>query len=542
MARNRFSIEAISGFFILQWGWKRALSALFFGALSALAMPPFDQFWVLFITLPVLVWLIDSTAADPGRGIFSRFRPSFVTGWWFAFGYFVAGLWWIGSALLVDAERFAWLMPFAILGIPAGLALFWAVAISLARMFWSDDWRRIVMLAVFLGLGEYARGIVLTGFPWNSLGYAAMSTPVMMQSASVLGLYGIMPLAILVFASPAIFAPGSGRKPRRVAMLMIFCLALTGSHIGFGVWRLQQNPGQLVDGVKLRIIQPAIAQKDKWLPENEQDILGSYLSLSNSDEGDITHFIWPESAFPFILTQRRDALAAIAAMLPDDSYLITGAMRVERGIEADSEAKVFNSVLLINHLGEIVGAADKAHLVPFGEYLPFQDLAERYGLQQLTGIDGGFTPAPGRTILTTKTGGSFLPLICYEITFPGQIRPDMKLKPSDSDKPSAEPRWIVNVTNDAWFGITPGPYQHHRQAVVRGVEEGLPVIRAANSGISSVSDAYGRIEAMLALGERGSLDAGLPPPVATYYQRYRNLGFFLISAFLFLFSAWRRSA
>jgi len=532
------AIEKLSGFFILQWGWKRAMLAFAAGGISSLAMAPFDLFWLLFATFPVLVWLIDGTAADPGPSFFARLKPSFITGWWFAFGYFLAGLWWVGAALLVEADTFAWMVPFAVLGLPAFLALYWAIAIAIARIFWSDDWRRIVILAACLGLAEYLRATLFTGFPWNSVGYAALSNEIMMQSVSVLGIYGITPLAILVFATPAIFAPGSGQKPRRMRALLLVSLSLVVAHVGFGIWRLQQNPTEFVEGVKLRLVQPAILQEEKWLPEKESEIFNSYISLSDAANGDITHFIWPESAFPFILTQRRDALAAIGNMLPKDSYLITGAMRVEAGTQGKSEFRVFNSVYVINDEGEITGAADKLHLVPFGEYLPFQELAERIGLQQLTGIDGGFTPASKREILSTKTAGSFLPLICYEITFPGQIRP----KNSSEKPPSTSPGWIVNVTNDGWFGNTPGPYQHQRQAVIRGVEEGLPVVRAANSGISSVSGPYGRNFGLLPLGKRGKLDAKLPLPAATtYFTLYGNIGFFLISAGLLLLSVRRRT-
>ncbi len=528
---------------MLQWGWKRSMSAFISGGFSALAMPPADMFWILFFTFPVLVWLIDGTAGDPGRRLFARIKPSFVTGWWFAFGYFLAGLWWIGAALLVDVDTYAWMVPLVVLGIPAFLALFWAVAISLARLAWSDDWRRIVILAVSLGLAEYLRGTILTGFPWNTIGYAALTNALMMQSASVLGLYAITPLAILVFASPAIFAPASGAKPRRVRALLLACLVLAVSHVGFGYWRLQQNPVQFVDEIRLRIVQPAIQQNEKWLPENEGEIFNSYLELSDSKNGDITHFIWPESAFPFVLTQRRDALAAIAELLPQDAYLITGAMRVEAGLGDENKPRVFNSVYVINHKGEIAGAADKSHLVPFGEYLPFQEYAESLGLQQLTGIEGGFSEGVTRSLLSTGTTGKFLPLICYEITFPGQIQPKhpgAKMDESKTGRQKAD--WIVNVTNDAWFGKTSGPYQHHRQAVVRGVEEGLPVVRAANSGISSVSDAFGRIHALLGLGKRGSLDAGLPMAIdGTYYQKTGNLGFLLICTVMLLASMWRRS-
>jgi apolipoprotein N-acyltransferase len=541
--KNKFGLEKISGFFMLQWGWKRSFSAFVAGGVSALALPPTNMFWLLFFTFPVLVWLIDGTAGDPGQGLFARAKPAFVTGWWFAFGYFLAGLWWIGAALLVDVDTYAWVVPLAVLGIPAFLALFWAFAISLAQLMWSDDWRRIAILAASLGLAEFARGTVFTGFPWNLIGYAAMPNALMMQSASVLGLYGITPLAILVFASPAIFAPTSGKRPRRVRALLSFCLFIVVLHTGFGYWRLSENPTRFVDEVRLRIVQPAIQQQEKWLPENEAGIFKTYLDLSNSSKGDITHFIWPESAFPFVLTQRRDALAAIAELLPPDAYLITGAMRVEAGLNDENKPRVFNSVYVINHKGEIAGAADKTHLVPFGEYLPFQQYAESLGLQQLTGIEGGFSEGATRTILSTKTAGRFLPLICYEIIFPGRIRPfhtNQNLKSSDSNKREVD--WIVNVTNDAWFGQTSGPYQHHRQAVIRGVEEGLPVVRAANSGISSVSDAFGRVLAVLSLGERGKLDSGLPKPAqSTYYQKIGNWGFFIISALMTLLPMWRRN-
>jgi apolipoprotein N-acyltransferase len=515
------------------------ISAFICGALSALAMPPIDMFWILFFTFPALVWLLDGTAADRRRGMLARFKPFFIIGWWFAFGYFLAGLWWIGSALLIDARNFAWMIPLAVLGIPALLALFWAVAIAAARLLWSDDWRRIVILAVFLALAEYLRGTILTGFPWNTIGYAAMTNPLMMQSASVLGLYGITPLAILVFASPAILAPRSDERPGHRLIFLMVCIALGAMHVGFGYWRLQNNPVQLAERVRLRVVQPAIMQKDKWLPENESNIFNSYIQLSDSKKGDITHFIWPESAFPFVLAQRRDALAAIGEMLPQDATLITGAMRVEAGAQDISKVRVFNSVFVINDKGEIIGTSDKLHLVPFGEYLPFQEFAESLGLQQLTGIDGGFAAGENRKSLATNIAGSFLPLICFEIAFPGKIRADFPT----ADTPGSKAVWIINVTNDAWFGKTSGPYQHHRQAVVRGVEEGLSVIRAANSGISSVSDPYGRIQGFLGLGERGSFDAGLPLPAAspTYYQNYRELGFILICAGLLLFSARRQT-
>ena len=281
---------------------------------------------------------------------------------------------------------------------------------------------------------------------------------------------------------------------------------------------------------QLRLVQPAIDQREKWLPENEGEIFNRYLSLSTS-EGEngktglagTTHLIWPESAFPFLLTERRDALAAISSMLPEGTSLITGAARVERATVSGRSGYVFNSVYVVSDKGEIVSATDKVHLVPFGEYLPFQAFAESLGFQQLTKQHGGFQPGNSRKLLSTGVGPKFLPLICYEVIFSGDVK-----------KKDQSAGWILNLTNDAWFGRTPGPYQHLRQAVLRGVEEGLPVVRVANSGISSVSDPYGRIIARLELDEKGILDSPLPQQInTTLFARFGSLITLVVIAIFF---------
>ena len=507
-------IEKLSERVILLEGWRATLLAVVAGALSALSLAPIHAFPVLFFTIPVFVWLLDGAVAPAGavgliRGI-RRFWPAFKVGWLFGFGYFLAGFWWVGEAFLVDAEEFIFLLPFAVIALPAGLALFWGVAAALSRLVWGDGWIRIVGFAAVFALAEWVRGSVLTGLPWNVPGYAAMPVPLLMQSSALIGLYGITFFTLLVAAAPAIFAPGYRSENHRARGLIIGCVLVAVSHLGYGFFALLGASSATVDGVKLRLVQPAIDQSEKWDAENEAEIMNRYLGLSNANRGPqaasvgaFTHVIWPESAFPFILTERRDQLAAIAALLPPTTTLITGAMRLEKAVDGSRDHKVFNSLYLVNGNGEIVAARDKTRLLPFGEFLPFQDFLENLGLQQLTQLRGGFASGTTRRLVEVAGTPAFLPLICYEIIFSGAVR-------STNAEGGAEAKWIVNLTNDAWFGMTSGPYQHAHQSQVRAVEEGLPVVRAANNGISFVADAHGRIIESLALGERGVVDASLP--------------------------------
>jgi apolipoprotein N-acyltransferase len=533
-------IERFAGLIIVQWGWRAALIAVLAGAVSALAMPPFDVFPVLFVTLPILVWLIDGTTAPVDAGFFRRLWPAARIGWLFGFGYFLAGLWWLGMAFLVDGDEFIWLLPIAVIALPAGLAMFWGFGAAIARIFWADGWRRIVALSAGLALAEWLRGTLFTGFPWNSIGYAAMTNPLMMQSASVLGLYGITPLALLVFSSPGIFAASSSMRPRRMRVVFVVVFALIFVHLGYGAWRLSTASNEMVANVKIRIIQPGIKQSEKWQEGKGMEVFNRYISLSARKDAatgssktlagtkaldGITHLIWPESAFPFLLTRNRAAIASIAALLPQATTLITGAMRAEAPVPGASKGFTFNSLYVINGDGEIIQAQDKVHLVPFGEYLPFQSLLESIGLRQLTRLRGGFTAGHQRRHIKLDNAPTLLPLVCYEIIFPGQAL-------GSGEKPG----WIVNVTNDAWYGNTPGPYQHLRQARIRAIEEGLPLIRAANSGISVISDSYGRIIRSIPLGKIGIIDGPLPKAAAgTMFHIMGNLPYWLILFGFFFF-------
>jgi apolipoprotein N-acyltransferase len=507
-------LRALASHVLLAWGWKRALIALVAGALSALAMAPFNAWPVLFATIPVAVWLIDGA----GAGRFGGVPAAALAGWWFGFGYFIAGLYWIGFAFLVDADTFAWLLPFAVMGLPAGLAVFTAFGFALARLIWTADPWRILGFASALTISEWLRGHVLTGFPWNAFGYALTEPLALAQTASLVGLWGLTFIALAVFASPAALIDdrAATRRPWLPVALSLVVLAAMG---GYGALRLAATPTRFVDQVKLRLMQPNLQQDVKFNYAAKQMVMDRYLSLSDRATGphtsgvrDATILIWPESAFPFFLSREADAMARIADLLPQGTILITGAVRPPDQPAGMPITRAYNSIYAIDHDGTILSVYDKLHLVPFGEYLPLQAMMERLGFVQLTKVRGGFIPGDRRRTMAIPNAPRMLPLICYEAIFPGDVVPR-------DDRPG----WIVNVTNDGWFGISTGPYQHLQQARLRAVEEGLPVVRAANTGISAVIDPVGRIVARLSLGVEGVLDSALPvalPP--TLYSRIQD--------------------
>ena len=495
---------------ILAWGWKRAAIALVAGALSALAMAPFNAWPVLFLTFPVMVWLIDGAGAGRARGV----PAAAMAGWWFGLGYFVPGLYWIGYAFLVDASTFAWLLPFAILGLPAYLALFTAFGFGFARLIWTRDASRVLALAAALTASEWLRGHVLTGFPWNAFGYALTEPLALAQTGSLIGLWGLTFLSVAIFASPAALIDGTsrGRKPWMAPTLAVALLVAMGI---FGVIRLTLQPTQLTN-VKLRIMQPNLQQDVRFNYSAKAEVMQKYLTLSDRASGpqstgvrDANILIWPESAFPFFLTREADAMAQIADLLPKGTVLITGAVRAPDLPPGVKITRAYNSIYVIDHDGSVLSVYDKLHLVPFGEYLPFQDWMEKLGFEQLTKVQGGFIPGTRRRTLEIPNAPRALPLICYEAIFPGAVA-------ARDDRPG----WIVNLTNDGWFGISTGPYQHLQQVRLRAIEEGLPVVRAANTGISAVVDPLGRIVSQLGLGLEGVLDSNLPSAIApTIYAR-----------------------
>ena len=527
-------LRAVGLAIILSWGWKRAAIALVAGALSSLAMAPFNAWPVLFLTFPVMVWLIDGA----GGGRLQGLPAAAMAGWWFGLGYFVPGLYWIGNAFLVDAPTFAWLMPFAVLGLPAYLALFPAFGFGLARLIWSKDGSRVIALAASLTASEWLRGHVLTGFPWNAFGYALTNPLALAQLASLIGLWGLTFLSVAIFASPAVLIDGNsrGRRPWVAPVMALLVLMAMGI---FGAVRLGLQPTTTVANVKLRIMQPNLQQDVKFNYAAKAEVMRKYLTLSDRASGpqstgvrDASILIWPESAFPFFLTREADALAQIDDLLPKGTILITGSVRAPDLPPGTRITRAYNSIYAIDHDGGVLSIYDKLHLVPFGEFLPFQDWMEKLGFVQLTRVQGGFIPGTGRRAMEIPNAPRALPLICYEAIFPDEVA-------ARGDRPG----WIINLTNDGWFGISTGPYQHLQQARLRAIEQGLPVVRAANTGISAVIDPMGRIVARLGLGVEGVLDSSLPAAIApTIYARSGDIPTAMIVAAALILVIRRRVA
>jgi apolipoprotein N-acyltransferase len=513
---------------ILSHGWGRFALAVAAGALGALAMPPFGLFPLFVVSLTLAVWLIDG--ATVGGSLRRTLQSSAGLGWAWGFGYFTAGLWWLGAAFLVEADQFAWAMPLGVLGLPAVLALFFALGFAAARLLWSRGPARIAALAFGLAGAEWLRGHVFTGFPWNTLGMALGSNLWTMQAASLIGLYGLTLLAILIAAAPATLATGTTARGRYAPSLAAL-IALAGL-AGYGALRLPSAPDPTVAGVRLRLIQPNVPQDARFRADMRDEIVGKYLEMSDralSPErtgiSDVTHLIWPESAFPFLIQRDPQALGRIGAALPEGKQIVTGAARGREPLTRET-AVFHNSILTIGPGGRIGEVYDKVHLVPFGEYLPgpLDAILRAVGLRQFVAVPGGFTPGSreGQRILAVPGLPPVAATICYEAIFPGAILP-----PASGDAAPAVPGLILNLTNDAWFGDTPGPRQHFAQARLRAVEEGLPLVRDANSGISAVVDGHGRILGSLPLGTEGVLDSALPQrlPGRTLYAGLGDLPF-----------------
>lgn len=463
------------------------LVAVIAGVLATLTQAPFGLWPLIFLVWPICIWLLDSTAkaAKPQRA-------AFAIGWAFGFGNYLSGLYWIGNSFLVDAETHGWIMPFAMILLPAGLGLFSGLAFLLARLIWTSTWRRVFAFAAAFGLIEFMRGHVLTGFPWNMPGQVFSENLFLIQSASLFGAYGLNLIVLVMGASVATLADNAAMRAR--VMLPSLSLVALGALMIFGALRLPAEENW-VEGVRMRIVQPNVPQAEKYVSELRQRNWRRLIApLADVRAAGITHVVWPEAAPPFLLNRSDDALAVIRELL-GDIVLMTGAARAEEGADG---TRFFNSFHVIRD-GRIIATYDKAHLVPFGEYLPLSDLLEAIGLTKIIGGAGNFSEGPGVATLPVPGAPPMGPLICYEIIFPAEVTDDAQ-----------RPAFLVNVTDDSWFGDTIGPQQHLAQARLRAVEEGLPIVRAANTGVSALIDPYGRILSHLPYGSEGAIDVSLP--------------------------------
>lgn len=504
-------------------GWRRRLAAFVAGALSALALAPFYATPLLVVGFCLLVWLLDGIAPSQ-----RKLRSAALTGWFFGLGYFLVGVYWMVFSFFVQADQFAWMAPIAVLAMPSFLGLFSAGAAVLAIVFWRPGWRRILVFAVAWSLFEYARGHVLTGLPWNLPGQAFAGLAVTAQTAAWWGAYGLSLIVVTLCAAPA--ATLSGAKAAfngAIAAVAGFAVLLA-----VGAVRLAVTDAPDRSDAFVRIVQPNIAQRQKIDPARWSDNFAAHLTLTDGLPPDTRRVfvVWPENSVP-VLNEVGDALAALGKSLPSNAVLIAGSVR--RDTDDNDVQRFYNAIGVFAQTPRgrrAVAFYDKHHLVPFGEYLPLKNLLRAVGLSQLAPFEEGFTPGAGPRTLSVG-GPSFSPLICYEAIFPGAIHPK-----------DNRPEWLVTVTNDAWFGDTSGPRQHLDQARLRTIETGLPMARAANTGISALIDARGVYRERLKLYTSGRIDAALPAPLApTLYARAGDAGFFaLVLLFAGLAQIWRK--
>jgi len=435
-------------------------------------------------------------------------------GFAFGFGQFLAGLHWIAFAFMVEPGAHAWQIPFVAVLFPGGLALFTAAACGLSAGLWRQGPSRIFAFAGCLSLAEWLRGHLLTGFPWNIAAYGWGSSLGVLQSVALFGAYTLTLLTILFGASLAELAYGRARRVFPTIMAGLFVLFWLG-----GEARLAAVPATNVPGVHLRLVQPNIAQADKinrtLIARNWERLL-SLTARPASPQPTIV--IWPEAApGPVLLTHQAAALDEIAMLTARSTVLMTGALRGE--IDQEGKPRYYNSFYIFGRGGELLATYDKSHLVPFGEYLPFEESLGKLGLTKLTGINGSFAHGDGPHTYNVPGAPVAGPLICYEILFPGEV------------VGARRPEWFVNVTDDSWFGPWAGPHQHLLVARVRAIEEGIPVARAANTGISAIIDPLGRIVSRLNLNQPGVLDGELPAAIAqTPYSRMRGVSYWLFLA------------
>jgi len=487
--------------------WARLPLALGCGVLLGAGAAPYDLWYLAFLGLVGAVWLFSAAQ----RALFAV-----GTGWMVGLGYFGFSLGWIVEPFMVDAEATGWMAPFALFGMAAGLALFWALA------FWGAALsRRLPLVALVLtwSAAELARSYVFTGFPWALVSYLWLPVPPV-QWVSVFGPHG---LTFVTLAAAAAFAAALRSRPGRLRALGTGVALLAGL---FGGGLLLTPAPQDLDGRPVvRLIQPNAAQHEKWDREmipvfyRRQVTFTAAPPAPGQAAPDL--IVWPEIALPMLLHQAADALGEISHA--------AGQAQVAVGVQREEEGRYYNSLALVTGEGALAQVYDKHHLVPFGEYMPAAALFRRWNIFGLAArAEGGYSAGPGPEVLDLGPLGTALPLICYEAVFPQ----DVLAAPARVDM-------LLQVTNDAWFGAHSGPYQHLAQARLRAIEQGLPLLRSANTGVSAVIDGAGRIVAALPLNEAGHIDAPLPAPLrVTPYSRVGDLPvlmlFFLIAGALIL--------
>lgn len=461
-------------------GWQRYLAAFAGGVFLVSAMPPLGFLPAVFISIPVLMLLV---ATAPSA------RHALMMGWVFGCGYFMVGLYWLAIAFKAFFSHAMWLLPVAVIGIPAYLALTYAAAALLAFPFRRARSHFAMMFAMLLFFAEYVRGHFVMNFPWNLIGYSWHHVLPMLQFTAWYGIYGLTMMTLIWAATPLM--------TRRAAMMSMFLLFFIA---GFGVMRLHLHPTVETPHM-VRIVQPNITQAEKEDAKNKHDIFQRHLRLSATQtdhDSKIRYVVWPETAIDIFTPDEKRDLDRITLSLPENAVGLVGVNRMG----TDGRPGPRNSLLALHPRARgPIAEHDKFILAPWGEYIPYAHLLGQTPFGKYMASIQSLTPGHGpSTLKLGKDLPAFSPIICFEATFAGRMK----------DQRRGQPDFLLFITNDAWSMGSPGPAQHFGFARVRAIEEGVPIVRAANTGISGIIDPYGRILQTLPLDTDGVLDAPLP--------------------------------
>lgn len=501
-------------------GWKRNLFIFITGAISSLAFAPTFMAVLLIPTFSILLAILEKQESS---------NKAFSLGWWFGFGHFTAGLYWISFALLVDGSQFVWLVPFAVFGIPSILSFYTAFICYLSFRFFKSGIKLWIGFSAIWVLFEILRSYLFTGFPWNLLGHSLAFSDELMQFASISGVFGLS--IIVVLSATSLYLPISRKvlnnKTRIPALISILIMS---SIWAFGYIRINEVSFEYANDVKIRIVQGGIAQSMKWEEQRSHEILQRHVDLTVSKGfNEITHVVWPESSIPYLITNDSVLFKSLARAVPKGGAIIAGAVRTEMNEYGFSE-NLWNSVQVINDEGRTASFYDKHHLVPFGEYIPFRNIIP-FAVQKITAGSRDFSRGDGvKTLDVPGSMPGISALVCYEAIFSRHAVSDNYNRPG----------LLINVTNDAWYGNTSGPYQHFNIVRFRAVEQGIPLLRAANTGISGMIDSYGRVLSKTKLGDSTVLDVKLPSiSPATLYSKVGLVAPLSILAIMLFFCIFR---
>lgn len=487
--------------------YRKTISALL-GIAATFALPPYYQIWILVLSFSGLAVLLSKAISA---------KQALALGYWFGFGFFAVGLLWIVNALTLDIKSFWWLIPITLAASGAFFGIFVAVP-AFGSHFFRGIWAKVVAFAVLWGICEWIRSFLFTGFPWNLLGSTLAFDHRLLQPASIFGTYGLSVITVLVAMLPA----AAIKTSKKNVLIVVLCeTILIAGIVGFGKYRTDLLDNSDLSEIKIRIVQPSIPQSMKWNYNELEHNFSDYIEMSQAPGFEtINAVIWGETASTFPLALDRAHFYEVLPAVPDDGFLITGS--IDYYPDDDDRWLPVNAGMVLKHGKGIIDTYAKSHLVPFGEYIPLRKFIPAK-LRPITNVIADFRAGKGvRTIHTDKLP-PFGILICYEIIFPHKVT-------NKKDRP----QWLINLTNDGWYGESAGPYQHLATAQLRAAEEGLTIVRAANSGVSALISRSGEVLTSISLHKRGNLDFNLPKDlsVVTPYSKYGNLMFAIMSAFL----------